>query len=149
MPLRPVAGTCDYVQISLFLVRPQPHPSFTGMLQQYRCYANQNWSAIFFHLASNHRTCWSRYKLVLPLPAMSQLMVWPMFASYGRFFRIEREITGRKSSDRLSVCLIWERNCMKTIFCLLTAWCRVLLEKLTGLQLVKKYIYILGGLNYA
>jgi len=28
------------------------------------------------------------------------------------------------------------------IYYLLTPWCRVLLEKLTGLQLVKKYIYI-------
>jgi hypothetical protein len=95
-------------------------------LQQYQCHTNQNGSATSLHLASKHRTFSSRCSLVLPLSAVSQLMV-PMFAAYGRCYRIEKQLELLESSVHLCVCLIWERNCMKTIFWLYTQiswWCK-------------------------
>ena len=36
-------------------------------------------------------------------------------------------------------CVLSTKDCNWTLYSLLTPWCRVLLEKLTGLQLVKKF----------
>ena len=73
-------------------IAPQsvPAPHTTTVLHQ--CHANQNRTAILLHLANNRRTCSSRCSLVLPLPALSQLMVWPTFASYGRCYHTERQL---------------------------------------------------------
>ena len=53
--------------------------------------------------------------------------------SKGNLILLCKELTTHKCK------FLWMRKSLHTITYLLTPWCRVLLEKLTGLQLVKKF----------
>jgi len=65
--------------------------------------------------------------------------IWPYLTHEGLYFK-ESFPTSRKKT------ILYERRLIERILCnvsvltyLLTPWCRFLLEKLTGLQLVKKF----------
>ena len=61
-----------------------------------------------------------------------------VFLEQNRFFNSDKRIDQRIWAQRTEFWILSKPNCSESSY-LLTPWCRVLLEKLTGLQLVKKF----------